>query len=260
MYNKVEVFKEELSYIKNETIRNFFTKAVVGLPDYFFEVAASSTGKYHPSYSLGSGGLVRHTKAAVKIAYDLLNLEQNKQNFKDDEADIIIGSLMCHDGLKHGKEQSQYTIATHPVVAAEYIKNGDFGELPEGYLDIIVGVISSHMGEFNTDFKTKKEILPKPVTQIEQFVHMCDYLASRKYLVMEFENRYEPSNFKVNDLENKIKEIISICKEKIVSGVDRDILYRIISDNNNGNKNPNSISSVEIAEKIITLIKEANNG
>lgn len=260
MYNNVEVFREELSYIQNTTIRDFFTKAVAGLPNYFFYVAASSTGKYHPSYSLGSGGLVRHTKSAVKIAYDLLNLEQNKKLFKPDEADLIIGSLICHDGLKHGKEFSQYCIATHPTVAADYIKNGDFGILPEGYLDIIVGIIASHMGEYNTDFKTKKEILPKPVTQLEQFAHMCDYLASRKYLEMVFDKRYEPSDYEINDLEIKIKEIINMCKEKITSGANRDTLYTIISENNNGNKNPNSITNIEVADKVYDLIKEVNNG
>lgn len=254
MYKNLEVFKDELSYIKNEVIRNFFTKAVTGLPDYFFEVAASSTGKYHPSYSLGSGGLVRHTKAAVKIAYDLLNLEQNKNNFTSDEADMVIGSLICHDGLKHGDKYSKYTIATHPTVAAEYIKNGNFGELPEGYLDTIVSAMSSHMGEFNTDFKTKKEILPKPVTPIEQFVHMCDYLASRKYLIMEFEDRYEPENYKTNELEEKIKEIVEMCKDKIKNGVDRNELYTVIANNNFGNKNPNSITDIQTAERILIVI------
>ena len=43
------------------------------LPNYFFEVPASSTGKYHPEFALGDGGLIRHTKVAVRIAYELLN-------------------------------------------------------------------------------------------------------------------------------------------------------------------------------------------
>ena len=66
---KIDYFKTEIGYIKNlEYVEDF--KILIGLlPDYFFRVAASSTGKYHPAFSLGEGGLLRHTKAAVRIAY-----------------------------------------------------------------------------------------------------------------------------------------------------------------------------------------------
>lgn len=63
---KQETFKKELSLIKNENIRNFVKEFLNTVPDYFFTVAASSTGKYHPNYALGEGGLVRHTKAATR--------------------------------------------------------------------------------------------------------------------------------------------------------------------------------------------------
>ena len=72
---KVAALAQEIDFIKDDKIRNFAKVAVSSLPDYFFEVAASSTGKYHPSYALGEGGLLRHTKAAVRIANDLLSLE-----------------------------------------------------------------------------------------------------------------------------------------------------------------------------------------
>lgn len=85
------MFKIELGNIKSEKLHDFIEYVVNLLPDYFFEVAASSTGKYHPKYSLGEGGLVRHTKAAVKIAKDLMNLEQYR--FSEDEKDVIIASL-----------------------------------------------------------------------------------------------------------------------------------------------------------------------
>ena len=49
-------------------------------------------------------------------------------------------------------------------------------------------MIESHMGPWNTDYKTGEEILPKPRTAIERFVHMCDYLASRKFLDVKFKD------------------------------------------------------------------------
>ena len=71
--DKKEVFKREVNYLKNERYRENANKLIELLPDYFFEVPASSTGKYHPAFSLGDGGLVRHTKAAVRIAYEFYN-------------------------------------------------------------------------------------------------------------------------------------------------------------------------------------------
>ena len=71
--NKSELFKDELNYLKNEDIKKSATELINILPEYFFHEAASSTGKYHPKYALGEGGLLRHTKAACYIAHELLN-------------------------------------------------------------------------------------------------------------------------------------------------------------------------------------------
>ena len=60
--------KKEIEYINNERYKKSIKTLISLLPDYFFEVAASSTGKYHPSFALKDGGLVRHTKVAVRIA------------------------------------------------------------------------------------------------------------------------------------------------------------------------------------------------
>ena len=68
-----EIFNKELNYIKNERIKRSLVIMLDKLPDYFYEVPASSTGKYHPEYALGKGGLVRHTKAAIRIAKELLD-------------------------------------------------------------------------------------------------------------------------------------------------------------------------------------------
>ena len=64
-------FKDELDMITQKNVKKFTAKTLLKLPDYFFTAAASSTGKYHPKYVLGEQGLLRHTKAAVKIAAEL---------------------------------------------------------------------------------------------------------------------------------------------------------------------------------------------
>ena len=82
------MFDRELKYIENDDFRKSVEVVINNLPEYFGHVAASSTGKYHPKFSLGDGGLVRHTKAAVRIAYELLQLEQYNK-FESWQRDII---------------------------------------------------------------------------------------------------------------------------------------------------------------------------
>jgi hypothetical protein len=47
-------------------------------------------------------------------------------------------------------------------------------------------VIASHMGPWNTS-PYDKTILPVPETKEEKFVHLCDYLASRKLINIQFD-------------------------------------------------------------------------
>ena len=190
-------FKAELSTINSERIRNFVIWALSILPDYFFHVPASSTGKYHPKYALGEGGLVRHTMAAVRIANELFN-NHTVQNFTDEEKDIIRAALILHDGVKHGAEGSGYTTSTHPLDVIKWVENKYFSVDEDTLTDDVISVmedgpweeisdcIRTHMGEWNTDYKTKEEVLPKPETVIQSFTHLCDYLASRKMLEVNF--------------------------------------------------------------------------
>ena len=97
---KSDVFNKELSYIKSDRLRESVKVLLNMLPDYFYEIAASSTGKYHPAFSLGDGGLVRHTKVAVRIANELFNDASLFTSYTDDEKDLLIMSLLLHDGLK----------------------------------------------------------------------------------------------------------------------------------------------------------------
>ena len=63
---KLELFKEELEVLEI-AYKDFVSKILTEIQEDFYVRPASVTGKYHPSYANGEGGLVRHTKAAVKI-------------------------------------------------------------------------------------------------------------------------------------------------------------------------------------------------
>lgn len=191
-----EIFAKELNYINNERCRKLIATFLDTVPDYFQEVPASSSGKYHPFYALGRGGLVRHTKAAVKIAEDLLSLDYNKNIFPQFYHDVIISSLIIHDCYKQGTNDSGsgHTEVLHPKICAEefwkYVNNSitDLSLSDVNKIDLhrfknrVTACVESHMGQWNVDGK-----LPIPDDDMSYFVHMCDYLASRKYLIVNAE-------------------------------------------------------------------------
>ena len=185
---KRDYFKKELEFIKNSKIRNSCLTMIELLPDYFFEIPASSTGKYHPEFTLGSAGLVRHVKAAVRIGHELLMDPVIGDKYTCDEKDLMLMALILHDGLKSGLEHNRYTQVDHPTLIKNYIiQNKDKLELSDDEVKFIGKVIESHMGPWNKDYDGN-EILPVPKTKYENFVHMCDYLASRKFLNIKFDS------------------------------------------------------------------------
>ena len=115
------LFNDELNLIKNERLRRSCVEMLKLLPDYFYIVEASSSGKYHPAFALGEGGLVRHTKVAAQIANEIISTESVGNVFTRDEKDLIIISLLLHDGLKKRIVEERYTRFDHPGLMGDYI-------------------------------------------------------------------------------------------------------------------------------------------
>lgn len=184
---KSEKFNNELEYIKDYNIKESCKIMLELLPDYFYEIPASSTGKYHPEYTLGDRGLVRHTKMVTRIGYELLNNPCIGSKYTQEEQDLMIMGMILHDGLKSGIQKNKYTQVDHPILIANYIKdNKDKLKLTDNQITFIMDAIKTHMGPWNTDFKGNV-VLEVPKTKYQNFVHMCDYLASRKFLLTKFD-------------------------------------------------------------------------
>ena len=190
---KHEEFKIELSYIKDDRIRKSCETILDMLPEYFYEIPASSTGKYHPSFSLGKGGLVRHVKVATRIANDLFEDPSFKSKYTRNEKDIMLMTLILHDSLKSGLNHDKYTAFNHPILISNFVNdNKDKIELTDEELEMFRTCVESHMGGFpwNVNSYTNEE-LPEPKNKFQVFVHMCDYLSSRKYLDVKFNENNE---------------------------------------------------------------------
>ena len=191
--DKVLNLKTEIEYIKNSRIRKACEEMVKLLPDYFFEVPAASTGKYHPAYAAGEGGLLRHTKAAVRIAIEILSDPSTGDKYTDDEKDMMIMALILHDGLKSGMPKEKYTRFDHPLLIADYIMdNEEILGLEVEEIEFICDAIKTHMGVWTTDYNGV-EVLEKPKTKYQNFVHLCDFLASRKCILLPFDENNEIS-------------------------------------------------------------------
>ena len=190
----------------NDDIKEFTIVLLDNLPEYIWHVGASSTGKYHPAYSLGEGGLMRHQIAVVRFLNFFFELEQYNSKLASREMDLMRLAGLMHDGRKSGSqedyEKSKYTKFTHPVQMAEVIRSYDGQYLNHEEIEMVAEAISKHMGAWNTDKKTTF-VLPKPNDKFSRMLHVADYLASRKCITMDFEN-YEAPRVELPDVNTYI--------------------------------------------------------
>ena len=211
-----------LNTIVNDDIREFAEVLVEGLPAYIWEVGASSTGKYHPAYSLGNGGLMRHQIAVVRFLNYFFELEQYNTKFTTREMDLMRVAGLVHDGRKSGEqtdyEYNKYTNFDHPLQMANVIRSYDGKYLSHEELEFIAHCISSHMGQWCTDRKSST-VLPKPIDEYQMFVHLADYLASRKDLTMAFDDCEQivtqarnPNDYIINFGKHKGEKLIDVFR------------------------------------------------
>jgi uncharacterized protein (DUF3820 family) len=178
-----------LDTFENADIKEFAIVLLDDMPEYIWHVGASSTGKYHPTYSLGEAGLMRHQLAVVRFLNFFLELEQYGSKLTSRERDLIRLSGLIHDSRKSGSqedyEKSKYTRFNHPILMADVVRSFDGQYLTHEEIALVADTISKHMGQWNIDKKTNIE-LPKPNNKFARMVHVADYLASRKCLTMDF--------------------------------------------------------------------------
>lgn len=198
---RLSLFQEEIDLIPSSTFRELVSTLLASAPDVFFHAPASSTGKYHPSYSLGEGGLVRHVKAAVRIGKSLLDAGVYRVYDPDFSCDpdsfktVVISALILHDLYKFGLDADQFipgvthTEHSHPLIAGREIlqtanamtANGRMSRDEYMLAHFVKEAVECHSGKF-TYSPHSPIILPEPYFWHGWLVHICDYLASRKFI------------------------------------------------------------------------------
>ena len=173
----IKLFEKELNMIVNEDLRmavkSYMEEAT---PDYFWTDGASASGKFHPKFSQGIGGLVRHTKAVVMFAEELLRMSSYAY-MREEYKDFVIAACLVHDTKKYGLNEFDKTeyknhAKNASIAFAEWCKV-EFGFEPHF---LLLNAIESHMGQWSTE----KE--DRPFTSVDRCVHMADYMASRNFI------------------------------------------------------------------------------
>lgn len=168
----IEVLAPYIENISHEETKSFVMEALYYVPERFFYIPASSSGRYHPTHSLGVGGLVKHTAVALYFAETLFPL----YHFTSRQKDYIRAALILHDTQKPSK--------THPIEVKfnlEHLRD----KYPKAF-DQVIPLVEAHMGQW--DYYGK---LPQPKSSTEKFVHLCDFLASRSQISVVLERRQD---------------------------------------------------------------------
>ena len=173
----IKLFEREINLIVDEELRmavkSYMEEAV---PDYFWTDGASSSGKYHPQFAQGEGGLVRHTKAVVMFAEELLRMSSYAY-MKEEYKDYVIAACIVHDTMKYGIDKfDKAEYKNHAANAAYYFGEWCFANYGFVCSEFLLNAIRSHMGQWSTEREDR------PFTNIDRCVHLADYMASRSFI------------------------------------------------------------------------------
>ena len=176
--HKSDFFGAEIALLadtrKQEFVRWFFEAKC---PKWFFESAASSSGKYHPDFVQGFGGLVRHCKAVAQMAAELCRNPIFGNDPKDEVfQDLVIIAAMTHDCAKFGMTDvyEPWAYKHHEVHGAELVAMAWEEFFSEDCPEILYDSIYTHMGTWTSSADRE------PSAPHEKIVALADYVTSRK--------------------------------------------------------------------------------
>lgn len=189
---KLATYGGHLRVFKIPVIQKIVKEIIVHTPTIYFGASTSSTGKYHPLATNGLSGLVKHSTAVMLSAKDLLDNETVSMVFKmnnlsDLDRETILAAALVHDNAKYGAEEKDgdekyYTLGEHPRLVGEIAKKaGLYDELDADGIKVLekmLKLIETHMGQWTN--VRGGEPLDKPSSPAQAFIHMCDYIVSRK--------------------------------------------------------------------------------
>lgn len=169
----------EVTLIDDEELRESTIDALGrGIPDYFWEVPATSSGRYHNPFTRQRRGLWAHVKMVFTVYERMVRSYVEQGLLTEIEADMGRAAVLCHDMLKYGRGYSDgdSTVKNHDKLAAHWLQHNS--ELPRP----VVEAVEAHNGPWYAG--------KEPDGPLEQLVHQADMAASTKNITVGV---YEPS-------------------------------------------------------------------
>lgn len=179
-----EIFANEISKISDSSAKEIVSKVFAHVNEAHKTEPASATGKYHPLCSTGNGGLVRHTKFVVQVLVDFLRATPSLEY----ESDLLIAAAILHDMMKYPDGADSKTNFGHPTDMANLIRR----TCPnDEKADTIARLVESHQGIWTTARYAPGKFNRAPEKFDEYVLHYADYVASRPYLNVFFDESGE---------------------------------------------------------------------
>lgn len=179
MKNKLKEYA--LRPFETEQFKQYFSDMWDQIPEYIFEMPASTSGKYHNKTQCQKYGLLFHMFMFASIVEHRLRLDWNREFIGPTaiERDMIRCIPFFHDALRCGWNGGEHTMIEHPLLAAGWVRNSKVEhDIPQDYKDDMAEMCERHSGQWNTN-KQGVAIMAKPELDREIFIHECDILSSR---------------------------------------------------------------------------------
>ena len=180
----VEYFVPLINRIPRQDIRILTKQFLSEAPAYFYFVAATLSGKYHPIHSRGPGGTCRHSYEVELIGEGLAHTEGITKKDYPLELSMIMSACLCHDVTKYGEADDYTTIDSRKAYAIHadlcYARMIRFAEKNIPQKDVqkqwfkIGELVQTHMGAFGTK---------PPDTILQRIVSYADMVASMNFLI-----------------------------------------------------------------------------
>jgi len=211
---KLNFFANELANITDKNLKEFVSIILTGTDDWFYHDAASTSGKYHPKFALGDGGLARHTRAVVYWVKEIARSEMFNVDARQTE--LLIAAAIIHDIRKHtatGGYIAKHARAAHDLVIETQAQNS--GLLSADDAKYIADAVSTHMGIWGV-----RDGERKPTSDSEKLLHLADLMASRKEISLDIFDT--PTQAVINIVKPSEDHIVSQVNEAAIANKNTD--------------------------------------
>lgn len=153
-----------LQLIDDPRTRAVTTRLSSEVPEYFWEVPASTSGYHHPSCT-GHRGLWAHTLMLSTVIGRLGDSYVEQGLLEPSDVDLAHAAAILHDQRKNGDPQnpSEKSTSDHDLRMARVIRDSPLD-------DRVADAVASHMGAWCDG--------PAPETPLDDLVHTADMVAS----------------------------------------------------------------------------------